>query len=444
MKAENIKSEILKLTEEYYHEVFGGNKDFKPGDRINYSGRVFDEKDMKNLVSAALEFWLTSGHYTEEFEHKLSEFVGVKYCSMVNSGSSANLVAFMALTAEELGESRIKPGDEVITVAAGFPTTVAPIVQYGAVPVFLDVTLATGNIDVSMMEDALSDKTKAVILAHTLGNPFDIDYIKKFCEKHDLWLIEDNCDALGSEYCYEGEWRKTGTFGDISTCSFYPPHHITTGEGGAVLTDNAKLHRLINSFRDWGRECWCKSGVDNTCGRRYTGQFGEMPKGYDHKYIYSHFGYNLKATDLQAAVGCTQMDKLQGFIEERKKNWSYLREGLQDLQEFFVFTEKTFNSEPSWFGFLTALREDCGCSRDGLAQYLEEHNIQTRYLFAGNLVKQPCFDYMRKMGEGYRVVGELVNTDYIMNHSLWLGVYPGMNKEKLDYMIGCIHEYVRR
>lgn len=444
MKAEEIKAQILDLTEEYYKEVFAKETDFAPGDRIGYSGRIFNEKDMKNLVSSALEFWLTSGHYTEEFEKKLSEYLGVKYCSMVNSGSSANLAAFMALTAEELGERRIVPGDEVITVAAGFPTTVAPIVQYGAVPVFLDVTVREGNIDVSKLEEAVTDKTKAVVLAHTLGNTFDIALVKTICEKYRLWLIEDNCDALGSEYQYQGEWKKTGSFGDISTCSFYPPHHITTGEGGAVCTNDIKLHRLINSFRDWGRECWCKPGVDNTCKQRYTGQFGEMPKGYDHKYIYSHFGYNLKATDLQASVGCSQIEKLPGFVEKRRENWSYLYAGLKSLEDVLMLPEKTPNSNPSWFGFLMSVQEGCGYTRDGLADYLERHNIQTRYLFAGNLIKQPCFNEMRNKKQGYRVVGKLDNTDFIMTHSLWIGVYPGMNKAKLDYMIACIYAYFKR
>lgn len=431
-----LHDEILEKVRVYYEKYHNHrSEEFKEGDRIAYSGRVYDGDEMENLVDAALEFWLTQGRYTDEFEAGFADFMGVKYCSLVNSGSSANLAAFMALTADELKERKIKRGDEVITVAAGFPTTVSPIVQYGAVPVFLDVSIPQYNIDVTRLEKALSDKTKAVFLAHTLGNPFDLKTIREFCDKHQLWLIEDNCDALGTEYFYQGEWRKTGTIGDISTCSFYPPHHITLGEGGAVCTNNPLLHRLINSFRDWGRDCWCKSGVDDTCKNRYTQQFGELPMGYDHKYVYSHFGYNLQATDLQASIGCAQLKKLPAFVEARKKNWEYLRQELDCLRDQLILPEMEDCARPSWFGFLMTVKESSGHTRNELAQYLDSKNIQTRYLFSGNLLKHPCFDKMREANEGFRVVGDLTNTDIIMNQSLWIGVYPGMSIAKLDYMI---------
>ena len=441
-----LHDEILEKVREY-HDKFHfekNNKEFVEGDRISYSGRVYDADEMTTLVDAALEFWLTQGRYSQEFETRLAEYVGTKYCSLVNSGSSANLAAFMSLTSDELGERKIKRGDEVITVAAGFPTTISPIMQYGAVPVFLDVTIPEYNIDVSMLEKAVSDKTKAVFLAHTLGRPFDIQSIKDFCDKYDLWLIEDNCDALGSEYLYNGEWHKTGTIGDISTYSFYPPHHITLGEGGAVCTSNPLLHRLINSFRDWGRDCWCRSGVDDTCGHRYTQQFGELPMGYDHKYVYSHFGYNLQATDLQAAVGCAQLNKLEKFTEARKQNWQYLRDGLEEVSHYIILPELDDKVKPSWFGFLMMVKDDAGFEGNDLAEFLEGKNIQTRYLFAGNFLKQPCFDTLRKENTGFRVVGILENTDKIMNQSLWIGVYPGMTKKKLDYMIDMIIEFIKR
>lgn len=436
-----IKEQILELTKEYY-KAANQKKEYQDGERIGYSGRVYDEKEVVNLVNASLEFWLTAGHYTDEFEERLAKFIGVKHCSLVNSGSSANLLAFMALTSPTLGDRRIKRGDEVITVAAGFPTTVTPIVQYGAIPVFVDVTIPQYNIDASMLEAAYSEKTKAVILAHTLGNPFDLESIKGFCDKHQLWLIEDNCDALGSKYYYQKQWVHTGTVGHISTCSFYPPHHITMGEGGAVCTNDVKLHRLINSFRDWGRDCWCKPGVDDTCKHRYSQQFGELPLGYDHKYVYSHFGYNLKATDMQASVGCAQLDKLEQFIRIRKQNWELLRKGLESVGDYIILPEKSEQSDPSWFGFLMTVRKQSGFSRDALAQYLESKNIQTRNLFAGNYLKHPCFDEMRNAGVGYRVVGTLENTDYIMNQSLWIGVYPGMSSKMIDYMIRTIKDFV--
>lgn len=441
-----LHDEILEKVREY-HDKFHlekNNKEFVEGDRISYSGRVYDAYEMTTLVDAALEFWLTQGRYSEEFEKRLADYVGTKYCSLVNSGSSANLAAFMSLTSDELGERKIKRGDEVITVAAGFPTTISPIMQYGAVPVFVDVTIPEYNIDISMLEKAVSDKTKAVFLAHTLGRPFDIQAIKDFCDKYNLWLIEDNCDALGSEYLYNGEWYKTGTIGDISTYSFYPPHHITLGEGGAVCTSNPLLHRLINSFRDWGRDCWCRSGVDDTCGHRYTQQFGELPMGYDHKYVYSHFGYNLQATDLQAAVGCAQLNKLEKFTEARKYNWQYLRDGLEEISDYIILPELDEKVKPSWFGFLMMVKDDSGFKRNDLAEFLERKNIQTRYLFAGNFLKQPCFDTLRKENRGFRVVGTLENTDKIMNQSLWIGVYPGMTEKKLDYMIRMIKVFCER
>lgn len=440
---QRLHDEIIEKVAEYcenYHN--NANGEYREGDKIPYSGRIYDKEEMTNLVDAALEFWLTQGRYTDEFESRLAEYLGVKYCSLVNSGSSANLAAFMALTADELLERKISRGDEIITVAAGFPTTISPILQYGAVPVFVDITLPEYNININMLERAVSDKTKAVFIAHTLGNPFDIQAVKDFCDKYNLWLIEDNCDALGSKYLYNGKWYKTGTVGDISTCSFYPPHHITLGEGGAVCTNNPLLHKLINSFRDWGRDCWCKSGIDDTCGQRYLKQFGELPLGYDHKYVYSHFGYNLQATDLQASIGCAQLDKLQKFTEIRINNWDYLRKGLNEVSDKIILPEKNADkTNPSWFGFIMTVKEDAGFSRNALAQYLNSKNIQTRYLFAGNFLKQPCFDKMREMGDGYRVVGNLKNTDIIMNQSLWIGVYPGMTKLKLDYMIKSIKEF---
>ena len=427
------REEILKLVKEYYADQFGAKNPFQPGDKIPYAGRVFDERELENLVSASLDFWLTAGDYAAKFEKDFSKFLGVKHCSLVNSGSSANLLAFMALTSPKLGEKRIRPGDEVITVAAGFPTTVAPIIQFGAVPVFVDVTLPTYNIDVSLLEKLLSGKTRALMLAHTLGNPFDLKAVKDFCDKYHLWLIGDNCDSLGSKY--NGQY--TGTFGHIATSSFYPPHHITMGEGGAVYTNDHELIKIVNSFRDWGRDCWCASGRDNTCGDRFKKQLGELPYGYDHKYTYSHFGYNLKATDLQAAIGCAQLEKLPSFIEARKKNWQKLRQGLDGLADKFILPEATEHADPSWFGFLLTARDD---SRYKVVNYLESRCIQTRMLFAGNMIKHPCFDEMRKTGKGYRVAGQLKNTDIIMNQSFWVGVYPGLTDEMLDYIIQTIKQ----
>jgi len=442
-KAEALRQEILNKTREYYELVHkpAQQAPFQPGQsRVAYAGRVFDAQEMVNLVDSSLEFWLTSGRYAEQFEKEFATFLGVQYCSLTNSGSSANLLAFMALTSPKLGERRIKPGDEVITVAAGFPTTVAPIIQYGAIPVFVDVVLPTCNIDCSQLELALSDKTKAVMLAHTLGNPFDLATVKAFCDANNLWLIEDNCDALGSRYQLNGKWRHTGAVGHIGTSSFYPPHHMTMGEGGAVYTDDPLLKRLIDSFRDWGRDCWCPSGRDNTCGNRFGQQFGELPFGYDHKYVYSHFGYNLKVTDMQAAVGCAQLEKLPDFIAARKKNWQMLRDGLAPLEDRFILPEATKDSEPSWFGFLMTVRENAGITRDQMVNHLEANGIQTRMLFAGNLVKHPCFDEMRSERKGYRVVRELKVTDQIMRDTFWVGVYPGMSEEAVDYIARTIAE----
>ena len=437
LNGKTIREQILSLVAEYYSSEHI-KPEYKQGDPIPYGGRVFDEKEIQNLVSSSLDFWLTTGPWSDKFESEFCKFIGVKYCSLVNSGSSANLLAFMALTSYKLGNKRIFPGDEVITVAAGFPTTVTPIIQYGAIPVFVDVTLPTYNIDVTQLDAALSPKTKAVMIAHTLGNPFDIKAVKDFCDKHHLWLIEDNCDALGSQYCLDGKWGYTGTFGDIATSSFYPPHHMTMGEGGAVYTNNPELHRIVNSLRDWGRDCWCPSGHDNTCGCRFTQQFGELPLGYDHKYVYSHFGYNLKVTDMQAAIGCAQLEKLPDFVEARKKNWQYLKENLKDMDKYLILPEETQSSSPSWFGFMMTVRKDAPFTRDKLVKHLEDNKVQTRMLFAGNITKHPCFDEMRKTGEGYRTVGDLKNTDMIMNNSFWVGVYPGMEKAKLDKIINVL------
>ena len=436
-KEELLRKKILEYTAEYFHLV----KNNKENNKISYGGRVYDEKEMMTLVDSALDFWLTTGRYSEQFEKDFAKFLKVKYCSLTNSGSSANLLAFMALTSDKLGERKIERGDEVITVAAGFPTTVAPIIQYGAIPVFVDVEIPSYNIDITKLEQALSPKTKAVMIAHTLGNPFDLSYVKTFCDKHKLWLIEDNCDALGSEYCINGEWHYTGTIGDIGTSSFYPPHHMTMGEGGAVYTNNTELHRIINSFRDWGRDCWCPSGKDDTCHKRFQQQFGELPFGYDHKYVYSHFGYNLKVTDMQAAIGCAQLEKLPAFIKARQENWQYLRTQLNALDNVLILPEKMENSKPSWFGFLMTVRVEAKFTRDELVSHLEDNNIQTRMLFAGNLIKHPCFNEMRKSGKGYRVIGTLDKTDMIMNNTFWIGVYPGMTKANLEYMVKVIKDF---
>lgn len=439
-----IRDEILSLTEEYYQAQFSQTKPFQPGDRISYAGRVFDQEELRTLVDASLEFWLTAGRFTQRFEAELADYLGVKYCSLVNSGSSANLLAFTALTSPLLGERRVGKGDEVITAAAGFPTTIAPIIQCGAVPVFVDIEIPQYNVGLNALEQALTPKTKAVMLAHTLGNPFPLAEVRRFCDEHGLWLVEDNCDALGTECLVNGSWRKTGSMGHIGTSSFYPPHHITMGEGGAVYTSDPLLHRIVNSLRDWGRDCWCPPGRDDTCGCRFKGRFGELPEGYDHKYVYSHLGYNLKATDMQAAVGCAQLKKLDGFIQARRENWQYLRNALDDLSDVFILPEEAPDSRASWFGCLLTLKEDAPFRREELVRHLEGQNIQTRNLFAGNMLRQPCFDGMRASGKGYRVSGALRNTDVVMERTFWIGVYPGMTEEKLRYMAEAIRRFVRR
>lgn len=435
------REQIKALVADYYHDFKEKKEAFKPGDRVSYASRVFDEKEMQALTDATLDFWLTTGRFSDQFEKEFAKWIGVKYAHLVNSGSSANLLAFMILTAPELGDRQIRPGDEVITVAAGFPTTVTPILQYGAVPVFVDVTIPQYNIDVTKLEDALSDKTKAIMIAHTLGNPFDLKYIKAFCEKNGLWLIEDNCDALGSKYTIDGVTKFTGTWGDVGASSFYPPHHMTMGEGGCVYTDDSLLNRLILSYRDWGRDCICPSGRDNLCGHRFDGQFGELPFGYDHKYVYSHFGYNLKVTDMQAAVGCEQLKKFPSFIERRRHNWDRLHKALQPVADKLILPEPAENSEPSWFGFIMSVRPESGLERNKVTKYIEDNNVQTRLLFSGNLTKHPCFDQIRGT-DVYRVVGNLETTDYIMNNSFWIGVYPGMTDEMIDYMAKIIIEAV--
>ncbi|MFR4128782.1 MAG: lipopolysaccharide biosynthesis protein RfbH [Roseburia inulinivorans] len=427
------REQIKEMVAEYYHDFKESKKNFEPGDRITYASRVFDEKEMCALTDATLDFWLTTGRFADQFEKEFAKWIGVKFASLVNSGSSANLIAFMALTAPELGERRINVGDEVITVACGFPTTVTPAIQYGAIPVFVDVELPTYNIKVEDLEAAKSEKTKAVMIAHTLGNPFNIKAVKEFCDKYNLWLVEDNCDALGTKYTIGNETKFSGTWGDIGTSSFYPPHHMTMGEGGCVYTNNPLLHRLIMSYRDWGRDCICPSGQDNFCGHRYDGQYGELPAGYDHKYVYSHFGYNLKVTDMQAAVGCEQLKKFPQFIERRKENWKRLRMALEPAKDVLVLPEPQENSDPSWFGFIVSIREESGLKRKDVVMEIESHNVQTRLLFSGNLIKHPCFDDIRNT-DRYRVVGELKTTDYIMNNSFWVGVYPGMTNEMIDYM----------
>lgn len=434
------KKEILSLVKEYCDTFHNQKKEFMPGDRIAYASRVYDSSEMCNLVDSALEFWLTAGRYTAEFEKKFADYLHVRFCSLVNSGSSANLLAFMALTSPLLGERQVKRGDEMITVAAGFPTTITPAIQYGVVPVFIDVTIPQYNMDVNMLERALSPKTKVVMAAHTLGNPFDLSAVREFCDKHNLWLIEDNCDALGAKYCYNGVEKLTGTIGDIGTSSFYPPHHLTMGEGGAVYTNNALLHKCICSLRDWGRDCVCAPGQDNLCGHRFDRQYGELPLGYDHKYVYSQFGYNLKATDMQAAIGCAQIEKLPGFVARRRANFDRLYGQLQEISDKVILPEPCEHSEPSWFGFLITCKEDV--DRTQVVKYIEAHAIQTRMLFAGNLCKHPCFDQMRETQEGYRIVGTLDNTDRIMRDTFWVGLYPGMTDEMIDYMAGIIKEAV--
>lgn len=435
------RDEILSLVREYCNNYHNNKNSYEKGQRIPYASRVYDSEEMVNLVDSSLEFWLTSGKYTDKFEKEFAEYLNIRYCSLVNSGSSANLLAFMALTSPLLGNRKIRRGDEIITVAAGFPTTVAPVIQYGAVPVFVDVTIPQYNINADMLEEALSDKTKAIMVAHTLGNPFDLESVKQFCDTHNLWLIEDNCDSLGSKYVVRGEEKFTGTIGDIGTSSFYPPHHMTMGEGGAVYTNNALLHKCIRSMRDWGRDCICPSGRDNLCGHRFDRQYGELPLGYDHKYVYSHFGYNLKATDMQAAVGCAQLEKFPGFVKRRIYNFNRLKEALAGIKDYIILPEPEKNSIPSWFGFLMTCEE--GVDRNTVVQYIEEHGVQTRMLFAGNLLKHPCFDEIRGQKDIYRVIGELPMTNRIMNDTFWVGVYPGMTDEMIDYMAEVIKDAVK-
>lgn len=435
------REQIKALVADYYHD-FKETKPFAEGDRITYAARVFDDKEMCALTDATLDFWLTTGRFSDEFEKNFAKWIGVRFANLVNSGSSANLLAFMALTSQLLKERQVRPGDEMITVACGFPTTVTPAIQYGVVPVFVDVTIPQYNIDVTKLEAALSEKTKVVMIAHTLGNPFDLAAVRTFCDAHDLWLVEDNCDALGSEYTIAGETRFTGTWGDIATSSFYPPHHMTMGEGGCVYTNDPLLNKIVKSLRDWGRDCVCPSGQDNFCKHRFEGQYGELPFGYDHKYVYSHFGYNLKVTDLQASIGCEQLKKFPGFIIRRRHNWDRLKEALAPIADRVILPEPAENSNPSWFGFLISLRPESGLERNKVTGYIEQHNVQTRLLFSGNLIKHPCFDQMRGTGT-YRVVGALTNTDFIMNNTFWVGVYPGMTDEMIDYMAKTIIKAVK-
>ena len=438
---EKIKNEIFDKVKKYYELKFEKKQEFVPGEtRINYAGRVFDHNELLNLVDSSLEFWLTEGRYNIQFQQELADFIGVKYCLFTTSGSSANLLAISALTSNEIEkERRLNSGDEVITIAAGFPTTIFPIIQNNAIPVFVDIELETYNIDTSKLEDALSEKTKAIILAHTLGNPFDIKKIKEFCEINNLWLIEDNCDALGSKY----DNKYTGSFSDIATCSFYPAHHITMGEGGALLTSDSRLYKILKSLREWGRACWCTPGNDNTCNKRFGWQLGTLPYGFDHKYTYSEIGYNLKITDMQAAIGLAQIKKLPSFIEARRNNHKKFYEELKDYEDFIILPKAQMNSIPSWFGFLLTLKDNCKITRNEMMRSLEMNKIQTRSLFAGNIIRQPVFDKIRESGEGYRIVGELNNTDKVMNDSFWIGVYPGLTIEMLDYIIAQISKLLK-
>lgn len=437
MTPEELKADIFEKVKAYYRLVHAPvqHAPFVPGQsRVNYAGRVFDEQEMSNLVDAALDFWLTNGCYSKRFEREFASFLGVPHCLLTNSGSSANLLALMALTSPLLKERRLRRGDEVITTAACFPTMITPIIQYGAVPVFADISLGTYDVNVAMLEKSVSKKTRAVILAHTLGNPFDIRAVKSFCEKHRLFLIEDNCDALGSRY----EGVLTGTFGDMATHSFYPAHHITTGEGGAVCTKDPLLAKILLSLRDWGRDCWCSTGKDNTCGKRFAGCYGTLPEGYDHKYVYSHLGYNMKATDMQAAIGCAQLAKVERFTSARRENFEFLYQHLRRHEDIFILPEATRNSEPSWFGFLLTLRDSAKVTRQALVEFLEKRKIQTRNLFAGNIIRHPCFEDLKK-GKDYRVVGNLEQTDKVMRDAFWVGVYPGMTKDMMKYTVDQIN-----
>jgi len=430
-RTDKLRDRIRTMVGEYYRDAFAP-REFIPGSTlVPVSGRVFDEEELEYLVDSALDFWLTTGRFAEQFEREFARFVGVREAVLVNSGSSANLLAVSALTSERLGDDRLRPGDEVITVAAGFPTTVNPIVQNSLVPVFIDLLVPTFNVDVTQLDAALSDRTRAVIFAHTLGNPFDLESVVAFAKKHNLWLIEDCCDALGSTY----RGAKVGTFGDLATVSFYPAHHITMGEGGCVLTNTPLLRTLVESFRDWGRDCWCEPGKENTCGKRFDWQLGQLPHGYDHKYIYSHIGYNLKATDMQAAIGVAQLKKLPGFSEVRKKNFATIRQALWGSQEHFILPEPTPHCDPSWFGFPMMVCYDAPFLRRDIVEYLAEKKIQSRQLFGGNLIRQPAYSNIR-----HRVVGDLKNSDRIMNQAFWIGVYPGLTGEMIEYAITSIRE----
>jgi CDP-6-deoxy-D-xylo-4-hexulose-3-dehydrase len=434
-RAQQLREQILELTAEYHREAFP-LRDFQPGKSpVPVSGKVIDGADLCSVVDSALDCWFTTGRFAKAFEKKLARFVGVRGCSLVNSGSSANLVALTALTSPKLGDRQLKPGDEVITVAAGFPTTVNPIIQNNLVPVFLDVTLPTLEIDVSQLESALSPRTRAIMIAHTLGNTFDLDAVMAFARKHKLWVVEDCCDALGSTY----RGQKVGTFGDLATLSFYPAHHITMGEGGAVLTNTPLLQTLVESFRDWGRDCWCEPGLDNTCGKRFDWELGTLPCGYDHKYTYSHIGYNLKATDMQAALGLSQLDHLEHFIHSRRDNFRYLREALEPMKDVLMLPAATEGADPSWFGFPLGVRVDAPFTRDQLVRALEAEKIGTRLMFAGNLLRQPAYQEIK-----FRQIGDLPNTDYVMRNVLWLGVFPGLTRPMLDHIAGTIARFTAK
>ncbi len=429
-----LKIEIIEKTKEYFQAKFA-IKEFVPGKtKVNYAGRVFDENELTNAVEASLDFWLTEGRFSEEFAEKISEFLGIEHVLLTNSGSSANLLAFSALTSEKLGEKRLKKGDEVISVGASFPATVTPIIQYGLVPVFVDVEIPTYNIDVKMLYKAISPKTKCIFLAHTLGNPFNIDVVLKIAKEFNLWVIEDNCDSFGSKY----NGKFTGTFGDLSTISFYPAHHITTGEGGAICTNNSTLANIVKSFRDWGRDCYCSGGENNTCGKRFSQQFGDLPYGYDHKYVYSEIGYNLKMTDIQAAIGSAQMDKLEAFCQTRKENFLKWKQVFSQYSDFFILPEQTENSDPAWFSFIVTLRDNCPFTRDEITKFFDQNLIETRNLFAGNITKQPAF-----MDKEWRIVGSLENTDYIMNNTFFLGTYPGLKEEMFRYVGNVLSDFLK-
>lgn len=432
-KIKRLKQDIFDKVKEYYLLAHKKNEFIQGKSNIPYAGRVYDERELISIVDSALDFWLTAGRFAKQFEKEFAEFLGVKHCLLTNSGSSANLLAVSALTSPNLGEKQLKPGDEVITVAAGFPTTVNPIIQNNLIPVFIDVNLGTYNIQYDKIEDAMSDRTKAIFIAHTMGNPFNLGAVMDIVQKHDLWLVEDNCDALGSKY----NGKFTGTFGHIATFSFYPPHHITMGEGGALVTNDVRLKKLIESYRDWGRDCWCEPGCDNSCGKRFGWQLGELPFGYDHKYIYSHIGYNLKITDMQAAIGVEQLKKLPSFIEARKRNFKLLYYALKKYEKYFILPEIEKGADPSWFGFLLTVREDAGFTKNDIVNYLENNKIATRMLFAGNIIHHPSFGNVK-----YRTFGDLTNTDRIMNNTFWIGVYPGLTDEMITFILDVFDKFI--